>query len=243
MTPQTLDLIDNHMENDRIAFLQQTTLFANMSVADLQAIAVDIIPRTFAQGDIIFHEGDPGQTLYLIQSGQVRIFVNGLDGSETSVILFGRPGEIFGELAVVDGMPRSATAVALGQTILYTMSRERFRHHTLIYPQLALNFMKVLSSRVRSSTQHMDSLASLGISQRLARKLLQLAQDYGQAEANGVSITMRLNQSDLASLIGATRESINKALRDFRQNGWLHMAQGQITILDAEALKAQVSGG
>ena len=244
MTPQLLDLGQSDMENGhdkRIAFLQQTTLFADISAADLQAIAVDIIPRTFKQGEIIFHEGDPGQTLYLIQSGQVRIFVNGLDGSETSVILFGRPGEIFGELAVVDGMPRSATALALGQTVLYTMSRENFRQHTLNYPQLALNFMKVLSSRLRSSTQQMDSLASLGIPQRLARKLLQLAQDYGKAEVAGVNITMRLTQTDLASLIGATRESTNKTLREFRQNGWLHMDQGQITILDAEALKAQVT--
>jgi CRP/FNR family transcriptional regulator len=101
--------------------------------------------------------------------------------------------------------------------------------------------MKVLSSRVRSSTQQMDSLASLSIGQRLARKLLQLAQDYGQVEANGVRITLRLSQSDLASLIGATRESINKALRDFRQKGCLHIEQGDITILDAEALKAQVT--
>lgn len=241
MTPQPVHLMQNDMENGRITFLQQTTLFADMPVADLQVIALDIIPRTYQQGEVIFYEGDPGQMLYLIQSGQVRIFVNGLDGSETSVILFGRPGEIFGELAVVDGMPRSATAVALGQTILYTMSRENFRQHTLRYPQLALNFMKVLSSRVRSSTVQMDSLASLGISQRLARKLLQLAQDYGKAEAHGVSITMRLTQSDLASLTGATRESINKTLREFRQNGWLLMEQGQITILDAEALKAQVT--
>lgn len=226
---------------DQINFLRETLLFADMNTADLRTIAQDIIPRTFEQGDTIFYEGDPGQSLYLIQSGQVRIFVSGLDGSETSVILFGRPGEIFGELAVVDGLPRSATAVALGRTILYIMSRENFRKHTLTYPQLALNFMKVLSSRVRSSTQQMDSLASLSIGQRLARKLLQLAQDYGQVEANGVRITLRLNQSDLASLTGATRESINKALRDFRQKGWLHMEQGGITILDAEALKAQVT--
>ncbi len=241
MTSQAPSLVQNGKENGRITFLQQTTLFVNMPTADLQTIATDIIPRTFQQGEVIFHEGDPGQMLYLIQAGQVRIFVNGLDGSETSVILFGRPGEIFGELAVVDGMPRSATAIALGQTTLYTMSRENFSKHTRQYPQLALNFMKVLSSRVRSSTQQMDSLASLGIPQRLARKLLQLAQDYGKVEENGVSITMPLNQSDLASLIGATRESINKALREFRQKGWLHIQQGQITILDAEALKSQVT--
>jgi CRP-like cAMP-binding protein len=101
--------------------------------------------------------------------------------------------------------------------------------------------MKVLSSRVRSSTLQLDSLASLDVSQRLARKLLQLAQDYGAAEANGVAIKVRLTQSDLASLVGATRESINKTVRDFRQKGWMDMEQGRITILDAEALKAQVA--
>lgn len=225
----------------QIEFLRETALFAGMKTADLETIAADIIPRTFRQGEVIFHEGDPGQMLYLIQSGQVRIFVSGSDGSETSVILFGRPGEIFGELAITDGMPRSATAVALDQTVLYTMSRENFRQHTLRYPQLALNFMKVLSSRVRSSTLQLDSLASLDVSQRLARKLLQLAQDYGVAEADGVAIKVRLTQSDLASMVGATRESINKTVRDFRQKGWVNMEQGHITILDAEALKAQVT--
>ena len=225
----------------QIEFLRKTPLFADLNTADLEIIAADIIPRTFQQGEVIFHEGDPGQTLYLIQSGQVRIFVSGLDGSETSVILFGRPGEIFGELAITDGLPRSATAVALGNTTLYTMSRENFRQHTLHYPQLALNFMKVLSSRVRSSTLQLDTFASLDVSQRLARKLLPMAQDYGKAEADGVAITVRLTQSDLSSPVGATRESINKTVRDFRQKGWVDMEQGRITILDAEALKAQVT--
>jgi CRP/FNR family transcriptional regulator/CRP/FNR family cyclic AMP-dependent transcriptional regulator len=227
--------------NHHIEFLQQTLLFADLKPAELDNIAQDIVPRHYQQGDIVFYEGDPGQCLYLIQSGQVRIFVNGLDGSETSVILFGRPGEIFGELAVVDGLPRSATAVALGNTTLYTMSRENFREHTLHYPQLALNFMKVLSSRVRSSTVQMDSLATLDVPQRLARKLLQLAQDYGIAQADGVHIKLQLTQTDLASLVGATRESINKALRDFRQQDWLHTQQGKIIILDAEALHTQVT--
>ena len=155
--------------------------------------------------------------------------------------MFGRPGDIFGELAIIDGLPRSATAVALGDTTLFIMSRENFRKHTQNYPQLALNFMSVLSSRVRSSTRQMDTLASLDVPQRLARKLLQLAQDYGQAKADGVHINMRLTQSDLASLVGATRESIKKTLRDFRKHGWLQTKQSHIIILDAEALRTQVT--
>ena len=222
-------------------FLKQTALFANINEADLRTIAQHIVPRRFQQGDIIFHEGDPGRSLYLVKSGQVRIYINGIDGSETSVILFGKPGDIFGELAVIDGLTRSASAVALGETVLYTMSRENFREQMRLCPPLALNFMKVLSQRVRYNTKQMDSFATQAVPQRLARKLLELAQDYGRAQTNGVYIDMALTQTNLASLIGATRESTNKSLRQFRQQGWIDLANGQISILDPDALRAQVS--
>jgi len=224
-----------------LSFLKQTVLFSNIPDSDLLQISKDIVERPFAPGEIIFHEGDPGQVLYLVKSGSVRIFVNGLDGSETSVILVGCVGQMFGELSVIDGLPRSATAVAIAPTILCTLSRETFREHMRRYPHFGLNFMRELSMRVRYNTLQMDSFASLGVSQRLARKLMELAQSYGQVQTNGVSINMTLTQSDLASLIGATRESINKNLRDFRRQQWIHMDQGQITILDPEALRAQVA--
>lgn len=224
-----------------IRFLQEIPLFHELTTEQLQSISQDVQPRKFAQGEIIFREGDPGQVLYLVQSGQVRIYVNGLDGSETSVILFGRPGDMFGELAVIDGLPRSATAVALDKTLLYTISRESFRLHMQRLPQLALNFMKELTHRVRYNTRQMDSLASLPVSQRLARKLLELAQDYGRIEADNVIIDMTLTQANLASLIGATRESTNKIMRDFRERCLIWFEYGRITILDADALRAEVT--
>jgi CRP/FNR family transcriptional regulator/CRP/FNR family cyclic AMP-dependent transcriptional regulator len=224
-----------------IRFLQDIPLFQALSTQQLQSILQDVQARRFGQGEIIFREGDPGQVLYLVQSGQVRIYVNGLDGSETSVILFGRPGDMFGELAVIDGLPRSATAVALDKTLLYTISRESFRQHMQRFPQLALNFMKELTHRVRYNTRQMDSLASLPVSQRLARKLLELAQDYGRIEADSVIIDMTLTQTNLASLIGATRESTNKILRDFRERYLIWFEHGRITILDADGLRAEVA--
>ncbi len=222
-------------------FLQKIPLFNDLNAKQLQSISKDVQPRKFKQGDIIFREGDPGQVLYLVQSGQVRIYVNGLDGSETSVILFGRPGDMFGELAVIDGLPRSATAVALDETLLYTISRQSFRLHMQRFPQLALNFMKELTHRVRYNTRQMDSLASLPVSQRLARKLLELAQDYGRIEDDSVIIDMTLTQTNLASLIGATRESTNKIMRDFRERCLIWFEYGRITILDAAALRAEVT--
>ncbi len=222
-------------------FLKETVLFSSLNDMILQRICQDVIERHYAQGEIVFHQGDPGHTLYLVKSGQVRIFINGLDGTETSVILLGRPGDIFGELAVIDGLPRSATAIAMEPTILYTMNREAFRDHMRHYPQLALNFMQELSSKVRHNTRQIDTLTSLPVPQRLARKLMELAQDYGRVEPAGVSINTTLTQTQLASLIGATRESTNKALRDFRQRDWIVLKNGRIIILDPAALRAQIT--
>jgi CRP/FNR family transcriptional regulator, cyclic AMP receptor protein len=226
-----------------INVLKQTNLFAQLSEVELACIARDLVERRYGEGEIIFHEGDPGQMLYIMGLGQVRIFVNGLDGSETSVIMFGRPGELFGELAVIDGLPRSATAVSLDQTTLYTINREQFRDHMRRSPQLALNFMQELSQRVRYNTRQMDSLVTLPVPARLARKLVELAQEYGRATTHptqGVHIDLALTQSQLASLIGASRESTNKSLRDFQRRQWVQLAQGHIIVLDPDGLRGQV---
>lgn len=226
---------------DTIEFLQNTNLFGGLSQVALQRMMPDLGERPFAPGNIIFRQGDPGRVLYLVKSGQVRIFINGLDGTETSVILLGRPGDIFGELAVIDGLPRSATAVAMEATVLLVINREAFRDHMRQNPQLALNFMQELSSKVRHNTRNIDSLTTLPVPQRLARKLMEMAQDYGRATDKGVFINTSLTQGQLASLIGATRESTNKALRDFRQRDWIAMENGRITILDPDALRAEIA--
>lgn len=237
----TYPALSKESNMNELQFLANTQLFNDLTEAQLALISQDIVPRQYEQGEVIFREGDPGEVLYMVQSGQVRIFINSLDGSETSVILFGRVGDIFGELAVIDGLPRSATAVALDKTTLYTIQRQVFSQHMRHMPQLSFNFMHELTKKVRYNTLQMDSLTSLPVPQRLARKLMEMAQNYGRVQTNGVAIDMTLTQSDLASLIGATRESTNKALRDFRQKEWILLEQGQITILDPEALRAQVT--
>lgn len=237
----TYPALSKESNMNELQFLANTQLFNELTEAQLALISQDIVPRQYEQGEVIFREGDPGEVLYMVQSGQVRIFINSLDGSETSVILFGRAGDIFGELAVIDGLPRSATAVALDKTTLYTIQRQVFSQHMRHMPQLSFNFMHELTKKVRYNTLQMDSLTSLPVPQRLARKLMEMAQNYGRVQTNGVAIDMTLTQSDLASLIGATRESTNKALRDFRQKEWILLEQGQITILDPEALRAQVT--
>ncbi len=141
------------------------------------------------------------------------------------------------ELAVIDGLPRSASAIAAEETIVHVLSRERLRAHLLTSPQLAYNFMQALSVRVRYSTLQVGNLALRDVPSRLARKLLELAQGFGRVETDGVRIDMTLTQSDLASFIGATRESTNKALGNFRRSGYIRIVQNQITIVDPDALR------
>lgn len=221
---------------DWMDFLKHLPLFTGLSPAELSALAADFTTRHFAPGDVIFLQGDPGQALYLIETGRVRIYVQDEGGQETSVIFY-RSGDIFGELSVIDGLPRSASAVAAGDTVVHVLSRERLRAHLRASPQLAYNFMQALSVRVRYSTQQVGSLTLRDVPGRLARKLLELAQGYGRVDADGVRIGMPLTQSDLASLIGATRESANKALGHFKRDGFIRFDQNEIVILDPDALR------
>ena len=220
----------------RLEFLKRLPLFADLPEPEIVALSEDFVAHQYRQGEAIFYQSDPGQALYLIESGQVRIYVQNETGQETSINVCSA-GDIFGEMAVIDGLPRSASAVAMENTIVYFLSRDRFREHLRRSPQLALNFMRALSVRVRYSTQQLGSLAVQDVPQCLARKLLELAQQHGQVETAGVRISLSLNQSDLASLIGATRESINKALGTFRRNGYILVEQSRITIVDPDALR------
>jgi len=221
---------------DRMEFLKHLPLFTNLPEAELATLAQDFSARHFQQGEAIFFQGDPGQALYLIETGRVRIYVQDESGQETSVIYYGT-GDIFGELAAIDGLPRSASAIASDETTVHVLSRERLRAHLLASPQLAYNFMQALAVRVRYSTLQVGSLTLHDVPSRLARKLLELAQGYGRVEPTGVRIDMPLTQSDLASLIGATRESANKALGNFRRSGYIRIEQNHITIIDPEALR------
>jgi CRP/FNR family cyclic AMP-dependent transcriptional regulator len=222
--------------SNRLDFLKHIALFNGLTEAELSGLSADFASRQFRQGDMIFLQGDPGQALYLIESGRVRIYVQEDSGHETSVIFYGT-GDIFGELSVIDGLPRSASAMAIDDTVVLMLSRDRLRAHLRAIPQLAHNFMQALSVRVRYSTLQVGSRTLLDVPARLARKLLELAQQHGEVATDGVRLKVTLTQSELASLIGATRESINKAVAHLKREGIIRQEQNQITILDPDALR------
>lgn len=233
--------MSQRVTHEDLNFYRQVPMFVGLSDDELAALVADFMPRRFRQGETIFLQGDIGQTLYLIGQGQVRIYTQALSGQETSLVYY-NAGDLFGELALIDELPRSASASAVTDTLVLMLGRERFRYHLRTLPQLSLNFMRALSVRMRYTNRQVDLLATLDVPGRLAAKLLELAQDYGQTQPDGVRIHLALTQSDLASFIGATRESINKTLGLFRRLRLIVQDGGYIIITDAEGLRGLVMG-
>ncbi len=220
------------------AMLRKVSLFAELSDHELEALAGSLGRRTFAKGMIIFHKGGVGQTLYIIESGRVRIFVLSESGQEITVNIYG-PGDIFGEFSLLDGLPRSAGAVAMDRTVTLTLHRDDFLHHLEAYPRIASSVMKVLTTRLRYTTTHAETLSFLDVYGRVAAKLLELADRYG-VQKEAIEIELQLTQSELATWVAASRESVNKVLGTFREQGLIEVEGQRITILDRDRLERRI---
>jgi CRP-like cAMP-binding protein len=220
----------------RAAGLAQVPLLAGLAPAELQTLAACLRPRHYRRGAPIFFQGDPGTGFYVIQSGRVKIALTSPDGREVVLTLLG-PNDFFGDLALLDGEPRSADALALDDCRLLLLTREDFLHFLDARPQVARELLAVLSRRLRRNAQLIQDAAFQDIAGRLARLLLQLAEQHGRPGSEGVLISARLTQSELAAMVAASRESVNKALRGFERQGYVRRQRGLITLLDPDALR------
>lgn len=216
------------------ALLSRAPLFENLSTETRRSLADRCIRRAFAKGTALFHKDSADRTLYLIASGRVRIYLPGEGGREVTLNLCG-PGEAIGELALLDGQPRSASAQALDDVVAYALRHEDFVRLLETSP-LAAAVIQVLTARLRHATDDTESLALLDVFGRLARRLLELAERYGR----GQEIDLELSQTDLASLVGATRETVNRALAAFRQQGLIDVRDHRIVILEPELLRRRI---
>lgn len=227
--------------DNRWTFLRNIPLLAEMDNDELECLAGDLKRRYFTAGRTIFFQGDPGNVVYIIESGQVRIYVHGEEGQEVSVVIYG-PGDLFGEMSLLDRQPRSATATAMEDSVLLAMSADDFYRHLRQSHQLALNLMLALSTRLRETTQAIESLATLDVNRRLIRKLLQLAERQGIPTEKGIRIRGRLTQQALASLISTSRESVNRALRALARKGLIDVRHGRIVLLKPHELERLIAG-
>src|SRR5690349_23393655 len=157
-------------------YLKQVHLFAGLSDDDIQELASVVKRRTFRSGEVIFHRDDPGQVLYVIKEGKVKISIVSPDGQEISLVVFGK-GEYFGELALLDGEPRSADAIALEKVECYTLQRSDFHKAIMKNPKIAIQVLEVLSRRLRRTDKQVEDLIFLDVYGRVAKKLLELADE------------------------------------------------------------------
>ena len=222
----------------KATIMRNVSLFAGLSDQELEDLTSSLGRRTFAKGVIVFHKGSSGQTMYIVESGKVRIFTLSESGQEVTLNIYG-PGDVFGEFSLLDSLPRSAGAVALEKTVTLTLHRDHFFQQLEASPSMARSIIEVLTARLRFTTEHAESLAFLDVYGRVAMRLLDLAGRYG-TERDGIELDLRLSQSELATWVAATRESVNKVLGTFRDQGLIAVEGQKITILDLEGLERRI---
>jgi CRP/FNR family transcriptional regulator/CRP/FNR family cyclic AMP-dependent transcriptional regulator len=216
--------------------LQRVPFLAALSEDDLRWLTERLRRRKYTRGDIIFQKDDPGQSLFIIESGSVRIYMPGTQGADLTLAVMG-PGDFFGDQSLLDGRPRSASAMAAGDSVLLSLERSDFTTLMRSRPDAALAILAVLSQRLRETDQTASDLAFLDVSGRLARKLLDLAETNGVERDDGVLLQVGLTQEDLANMIGVTRESVNRNLSVFRRLGLIGREGRKIIIRDPKGLR------
>lgn len=226
-------------DQGHIATFAQVSLFSTLDPDALRELASAARRRGFRAGEVIFHRDDSGQVLYVIREGKVKICINSPDGHEVVLAVFG-PGDYFGELALLDGQPRSASAVAIDLVEVYALQRSDFINIVIHHPRIAIQVMNVLSQRLRQTDAMIEDLLFLDVHGRVAKKLLDLADLHGVRTVDGVRIDMKLTQSDLAALVGASRESVNKVLGYFVDKHFISTEKRKITILRLAELRRRI---
>lgn len=220
-----------------VSVLRGLPLFADVPDDELEALSQHLTVRSYPKDTFIFHKDVPGDALYVIKSGRVRIFLSAEDGEEITVNTYG-PGEVFGEMSLLDGWPRSAGATALEPTTVYRLDREDFAPQLAATPPLVRTLVSIVVQRLRYTTTYTESLAFLDVSARVAARLVELAEHCAPGGAAQGAVELHLTQADLAAWVAASREQVNKALAGFRKRGLVETRSDRtIVVLDRRGLQ------
>ena len=211
--------------------LKKIPIFADMEEDDLAKLSSSLVRRRYSKGQVVFHKGDEGGSLHIIQSGRMKVVIPSPQGEEVILAIL-TEGEILGELSLIDGKPRSATVEALEECEVLSLRREDFLRFLALRFEAALRVMEVLSRRLRDTDALLAETHFLDVTSRLAKKIMDLGRIFGVKGEGGVRIAVRVTQKDLASMVGATRESVNKQIRWLREQGVILFEDGYLTILD-----------
>jgi len=222
------------MPLDPFEVLRSVPLFAQVPEGDLRALAQLVRERTYPRGSLILTQGDPGEALFLIRSGQVKVSVLAEDGREVILSVLG-PASFFGEMALVDDEPRSAHVIAMEDTVLLQLRRDDFRARLRSSPELAISLLRELSHRLRRADDTIASLMLLDVNGRVAHLLLELAREEGGD--GGARITRRLTHASIGQMVGASRETVSRTMRTLVIRNVIAVERREIRLLDIPALR------
>ncbi len=224
----------------RTAFLRQLPLFSETAEEDLNVLAGHFFCRKYRKKEIIFHQGDDSHSLYVVLNGKVRVYSTSPGGNETSIRIFSRH-DLFGEFAAIDGRPRSTTAQAGEDCTLLEMNQTNFLQCLSQMPDLAMGMLRFIVEKIRMTTAYAETIAQYDTAGRLLHIFLYYKELFGReikAEKQ-YEVNLSMNQSDLASLVGARREWVNRILRNWKKRGLIDYRQGKIMILDLPAVEEE----
>ena len=216
------------------ALFARNFLFEHLPENELARIAALARERSFSRNQLIFAKGDSATGMMAVVSGGVRIVSYSADGKEIILRMVG-PGEVFGEIALIDGGERTAEARAMEATKLAFLDRDDFLPFLEANPKLCIDLLNVLCQRLRSTSEQLEDFSFLDLRVRLAKCLSHLADEKGAAP--GAGVTLSLSQQVLAAMVGTSREAVNKRLREWEEEGLLSLGRGSVTVKDVEALK------
>lgn len=216
--------------------LMSTPLFAALDPEAAAALRASMIELRARKGDVIFVEGEPGDRLYIVVEGKVVLGQAAPDGRETLLAVQG-PGEMFGELSLFDPGIRTSTATALTDVVVLGLGREALRPWLTGRPEVAEALLQALAQRLRRTNEAMSDLVFSDVPGRVSKALLDLKEKFGVERGGEWFVEHDMTQEELAQLVGASRETVNKALADFVHRGWLRVEQRSVTILDLERLQ------
>jgi CRP/FNR family transcriptional regulator, cyclic AMP receptor protein len=221
----------NAAPHEHQRLMRDVPLLARLPNEDLAALAQRGKERSFAEGAVVFRQGDTGDSLHVIIQGRVRISVMSAEGSEATLTFINK-GDCFGDMAIFDGGPRTATATAVEPTRTFVVTRDDFVAWLADRPGAAIALLETLSLRLRRTDEALTDLSFLDLPHRLAKRLIALAQ-RNPTDSGHIQVT----QAELAALLSVSRESVNKQLNAFQREGWLELSRGGVTVTDLHALQ------
>jgi CRP/FNR family cyclic AMP-dependent transcriptional regulator len=220
----------------RRADLARVPLFGRLAPAQLDALAAVATTRRLAAREELFHKGDPATQVYVVASGRLKVTVASGDGGELVLNLLDA-GQVVGELPLLLGGERTASVVALEPSELVVLERREFLRFLREHPEASVELLTVMAERVVRLSEGMEDTALLAAPARIAKRLLALADAFGEEGPDGVRVVIRLSQGDLASLAGTTRETVNKQIRAWTREGIVSMAAGSVTLHRRDVLE------